>query len=214
MAPLVWRRRYLEQLLEQVPPHPAPRIELEQYTTPAPLVAHIVWVAETVYGDITGRRVLDLGCGTGRFSLAALLLGAEEVLAVDIDPRALSIAREVVPHLYREVTGEEPHLHLLCTDVKLLEVRRKFDTVLQNPPFGHHRPGADTEFLVKALQVSDVVYTMHKTSTRRYVLNLIEKYNFRAQVLFTVEYPIPPMFPHHRERKHIVLVDVIRAERC
>lgn len=39
-----------------------------------------------------GKRVLDLGCGSGILSLIALLLGAEKATAVDIDP----IARDTV----------------------------------------------------------------------------------------------------------------------
>lgn len=36
-----------------------------------------------------GRRVLDLGCGSGATSIAAALAGAKEVIANDIDPMAL-----------------------------------------------------------------------------------------------------------------------------
>ena len=35
-----------------------------------------------------GARVLDVGCGSGVLSVAAALLGADEVVAVDIDPEA------------------------------------------------------------------------------------------------------------------------------
>jgi D-alanine-D-alanine ligase len=38
----------------------------------------------------SGETVLDLGCGSGLLSIAAAKLGAEQVVAVDIDPRALA----------------------------------------------------------------------------------------------------------------------------
>ncbi len=41
-----------------------------------------------------GDAVLDLGCGSGILSIAALLLGASSVVAVDIDPAATRITRE------------------------------------------------------------------------------------------------------------------------
>lgn len=41
-----------------------------------------------------GVTVLDMGCGSGILSIAALLLGAKEVTAVDIDQLATKIARE------------------------------------------------------------------------------------------------------------------------
>ncbi len=42
---------------------------------------------------IAGRRVLDYGCGSGILAIAALLLGAGEATATDIDPQALTATR-------------------------------------------------------------------------------------------------------------------------
>ena len=39
---------------------------------------------------LIGKRVVDFGCGSGLLGIAALLLGASEVLATDTDPQALS----------------------------------------------------------------------------------------------------------------------------
>lgn len=41
-----------------------------------------------------GDLVLDLGCGSGILSIAALVLGAKEAIAVDIDPKAVDVAYE------------------------------------------------------------------------------------------------------------------------
>ncbi|MDO5548631.1 MAG: 50S ribosomal protein L11 methyltransferase [Eubacteriales bacterium] len=41
-----------------------------------------------------GDRLLDMGCGSGILSVAARLLGAEDIGAADIDPNAVNIARE------------------------------------------------------------------------------------------------------------------------
>ena len=40
--------------------------------------------------DLTGKTVIDFGCGSGILAIAALLLGAKEAHAVDIDPQALT----------------------------------------------------------------------------------------------------------------------------
>lgn len=42
---------------------------------------------------IAERRVLDYGCGSGILAIAALLLGAREATATDIDPQALTATR-------------------------------------------------------------------------------------------------------------------------
>ena len=36
--------------------------------------------------DFTGKRVLDMGCGTGILAILASLLGAEHITAIDFDP--------------------------------------------------------------------------------------------------------------------------------
>lgn len=42
---------------------------------------------------VAGRRVVDVGCGSGLVSLAAVRAGAAEVLALDVDPLALTATR-------------------------------------------------------------------------------------------------------------------------
>ncbi len=39
--------------------------------------------------DVSGKTVIDYGCGSGILGIAALLLGASKVIAVDNDPQAL-----------------------------------------------------------------------------------------------------------------------------
>lgn len=42
--------------------------------------------------------VLDVGCGSGILSIAALLLGAKRAVAIDVDPEAVRVARENAEH--------------------------------------------------------------------------------------------------------------------
>jgi len=46
--------------------------------------------------DLTGKRFLDIGCGSGLHSLAALRLGAREVVGLDIDPDSVATAQELL----------------------------------------------------------------------------------------------------------------------
>ncbi len=56
---------------------------------------------EAVHG---GERVIDVGTGSGILAIGAALLGARDVLAIDIDPTAVKVARENVAHNHLEQT--------------------------------------------------------------------------------------------------------------
>lgn len=70
----------------------------------------MVYTAEFEFGDVEGRTVLDLGCGTGMLGIAAGMLGAGIVVGHDIDPRALAIAAE-------NASNMDLDLDLVCCDV-------------------------------------------------------------------------------------------------
>ena len=57
----------------------------------APTRLCLTALEEAVHG---GETVLDLGCGSGILSIAALCLGASHAVAVDIDPKAVDVAYE------------------------------------------------------------------------------------------------------------------------
>jgi 2-polyprenyl-3-methyl-5-hydroxy-6-metoxy-1,4-benzoquinol methylase len=50
-------------------------------------------------GELRGRRFLDIGCGSGLNMLAALKLGAAEVVGIDIDENSVKAARQVLSGL-------------------------------------------------------------------------------------------------------------------
>ena len=100
--------------------------------------------------DLTGRTVLDFGCGSGVLAIAALLLGAERALACDIDPQALLATRENA-----RLNGVADRLEV-CLPALLQETSpatRTFDLVIANilagplvelapQLMGHCAPGA------------------------------------------------------------------------
>ncbi len=78
--------------------------------------------------------VLDLGCGSGILSVMAMLLGAKDAFAVDIDPNAVKIAEEnarknnIDSNLYTTAAGN------VLTDEALIATigKKKYDVVLAN----------------------------------------------------------------------------------
>jgi len=197
------KKQQLEVLLQQVRPHPHPASELEQYSTPAQIATDVLWLAHA-QGDIVGKRVADLGCGTAILGIGAKLLGASEVVAVDIDGAALAVATQNATRL--NVT-----LSFLTMDVR--DFAGSADTVLMNPPFGAQNPHADIPFLERALGVAPVVYTFHKAETEPFVVRRIEGFGGNPTHRKRYRFPIPHTMPFHREEVREVPVVLLRIVR-
>lgn len=60
---------------------------------------------------LTGKKVIDYGCGSGILAVAAAKMGAAEVRAVDIDPQALTATRANA-----ERNGVSPYIHTSMPD--------------------------------------------------------------------------------------------------
>lgn len=58
----------------------------------------VAGLSKLVGPDLTGKRFVDIGCGSGLHSLAALRLGAAEVLSLDIDPDSVATTRQMLEH--------------------------------------------------------------------------------------------------------------------
>ena len=63
--------------------------------------------------DLAGRSVIDYGCGSGILGIAALLLGADKVIAIDNDPQALLATRD---NLRRNHLGDDRLITCLPED--------------------------------------------------------------------------------------------------
>lgn len=203
------RKKDLEIILEKIPLHPFPKIELEQYATPVTIVSRLLWIASLTYDDIVGREILDLGAGTGRIGLGAALMGAGSVLLIDIDADALSVAWQSAKNLKLDSI-----VNVVVADVFNLPLREGilFDAVLQNPPFGVHHRGMDVEFLTRARKLANVIYSIHKESTKEYLEKFAEKIGCKVETIFVDELCIPPIYSFHMKRKHCVEIVVLRFE--
>jgi len=184
-------------------PHPSPRIGLEQYTIPADIAADILFLAGVVYRDIVGKSVIDLGTGTGRLAIGAVLMGARRAAGVDIDPVAINVAQE---------NSQLAKVNVDWIVGELDAIRGRFDTVLMNPPFGTKRRHVDKIFLRKAIGIGRVVYSIHKSATREHILAYLERCGCKVRAIHEYTLEIPRMFEHHRKRRHPVSVDCYRIE--
>jgi putative methylase len=213
------RKLDLEMFLSQIGPHPSPKPNIEQYTIPTDVAATMLYVAAYANNDIVDKRVVDLGCGTGRLALGAAFLGAGQVVGVDVDKNAVKLAFENsvkmdLKERAQWVAGDIDTIH------------GDFDTVLQNPPFGVQKRGADLKFLEKALEVAKVVYSLHKhpeldrifvkarkegivqVASSPFLKRFIEKRGGKIRAVYAMIMTIPYMFSFHQKRKHEFVVDL------
>ena len=91
------------------------------------------------FGRNRPKRVLDLGTGTGILAVAAALLGAEEVLAVDINRLSVNTARRNV-----ELNGLEGKVEIVEGDARKA-IEEEADLALMNIHFDVLDAITDTE---------------------------------------------------------------------
>jgi type I restriction enzyme M protein len=96
-----------------------------QYFTPRYVVELCLRLAQPQPHD----RVLDPACGSGAFLGAALRAGAHDVRGIDIDERAVRVAR-----LLMVARGADPSVIRHGDALRSIEVESA-DVVLSNPPF-------------------------------------------------------------------------------
>lgn len=199
----ITKKKHLEMAIQKVPKHPNPKVDLEQYSTPATIAADLLWNAYSL-GDISDKKVMDLGCGTGIFAIASKLLGAASAIGVDIDKDSTDLASSYC--------GD---VDFICSDICDLENDFDVDTIFQNPPFGSQKnakKGADLKFISKAIELSPkVLYSFHMASTEEFLISYFEKNDLEITHIFRYNFPIPKIYEFHTRESANVEVIVIRA---
>lgn len=89
--------------------------------------------ADLVANHIKGKRVLDMGCGSGRYSIALAALGAAEIVAVDYQAKAYARAAEHAKTLALPLTFREADI------LELPFADQSFDFVFSNGVLHHTR---------------------------------------------------------------------------
>jgi putative methylase len=220
------RKLDLEIFLSKAVPYSTPKPNLEQYTISPDAAATMLYIAAYANNDIINKKVLDLGCGTGRLALGAAFLGAKEVVGVDIDRTAVELASSNSAKL-----DFKDRVQWVATTLE--GIRGKFDTTLQNPPFGVQRRHADRKFLEKALVLGRNIYSLHKNITQDTTLiqklkkcqngviqvkpsafleKFIEKNGGQIRAVYAMIMTIPHMFDFHTRSKHEFVVDLYVIE--
>lgn len=196
-------KRQLEAQLSKLKILEKPNLKLEQYPVSSTVAGELLYMAGFEHDDLEGR-VIDLGTGTGRLAIGTSLMGADEIVAVDIDEQSLSIAKE---------NAERVHARVEWIHSDIEKVNGRFDAVIMNPPYGTRTSHADTRFLEKAFQLAPVTYSIHKSATREYLVQFLTKSGWKADQVRSMRMDIPHLFEFHEKKRGMVEVDIYRITR-
>lgn len=206
-------KKRLEIILSKLKPIENPKPTLEQYTIPGDLAADILHFAY-LNGDVEDKIIFDFGCGTGRLAIGALLLGAKEVVGIDNDYKVLETAEENLHSVISDKLAVKGSVKFVQSDIR--DFSGKCDTIIQNPPFGIQKKHADREFLEKALECGNRIYSLHKDGyekTQDFIKKMVESKRGRVDKVIPYKFPIPHMFVFHDKPKKEISVDLYVIEK-
>ncbi len=193
-------KRQLEVRLGKLKILQTPSLKLEQYPVSAEVASELLYMSGFEHNDLNGQ-IIDLGSGTGRLAIGAALMGAENVVGVDVDARALALARENA-----ETVGVQ--VEWVLSDIG--KISGAFDAVIMNPPYGTRTLHADIAFLEKAFQIARTTYSIHKSATRDFLLQFVKKRNRQVDEVRSMKMEIPHLFGFHRKKQRQLEVDLYR----
>jgi putative methylase len=197
------KKKKLEILLEKVPNKKIPLSNLEQYNTPASIASDIIYIAYQ-FGDIENKKIIDLGCGTGVFSVGAILIGAKNVIGIDIDKNCIKIARKF---------SKENNLNVEYFIMDVSKLNKSCDTVIMNPPFGAQKSNykADRKFLEKGFEIAKIIYSIHLSKTIPFINKMIKSMGGKIDYSKEYFFPIPKIFDFHKKEIKNYKVTLIRV---
>lgn len=185
------KKKEFEMVLQKIESPAKTKANLEQYMTPAKIASDILWKAYHK-GDIAGKFVIDLGCGTGIFSIGAALLKAKKVIGVDIDKNLIEIAKK---------EAKKFGLKIKFFSMDIENFYEKGDVVIMNPPFGaqYSNRKADKKFLMKAMDVANTIYSIHLKDSIPFIKKFV-KLPWNFYVLEEHKFPIKATMPFHEKK--------------
>lgn len=199
----------LERALSTLAGFAHPRVDLEQYPTPAAPAAHLLHLA-SLRGDLTKRPVLDLGSGTGILAIGAVLAGAVEVIGLERDSAAIDIARS-----NEKDNGLADSVSWVRGDASAAPICPSEPlTVLMNPPFGaqkEHRH-ADRAFLETVSDVAAVSYSFHNAGSESFITNFVTDHGGQVTDKAAVEFDLGRQFDFHTSESRAIDVEFYRIE--
>lgn len=193
------RKKKIEIIISKLKSYEFPKVELEQYETPSNVISEIVSEINLI-NSLNQKRILEIACGTGKFSIALAFFNPKMIIAFDIDKDAIKIAKsnyDSIKDIYNLSS-----VFFLVADVKKVNFRKKFDLVIMNPPFGIQGKIKDIEFLEFAFKNSNFVVSIHPNGKNLIFFERFgKKFNFKLIRYKKIIFRIRRLFSFHRKKE-------------
>ncbi len=109
-------------------------------------------LAFDILGDLSGKSILDIGCGSGRYMFKAVEKNASSVIGIDAAEGAIEEAKNIASEL-----GVEDRLEFIVNDFMDIDFNRKFNVLFAVGYFDYIFNSED--HLRKMLELSDgIIY--------------------------------------------------------
>ena len=182
-------------LLSSLPPHPCGDIELEQYTTSGDIAAS--WLAQiAAFGDLsTDSSIADLGAGNGILGVGAALMGVPQVVLVEVDEQACSVAFQSI-----EQAGVSDSVEIFCKRVDDSLDLSGADLIISNPPWGTQKPKSDRPFLDAIIRSNTIAHLMHSAEAT-HIEAIFESAGWKVERYWETDFALPAAYSHHYSRQ-------------
>ena len=189
------RQRRLAMLLSSLPSHPCGDVELEQYSTSGDVAAS--WLAQiAAFGDFNENTVVvDLGAGNGILGIGAALMGAAQVVLIEVDEKACSVAFEAI-----EAVGVENTVEVICKNVDSSVDIAGAGVVISNPPWGVQKEKADRPFLELMLRSGAICHLMHSAEST-HIESIFSKAGWNVERYWETDFALPAAYTHHSRKQ-------------
>ena len=181
-------------LLSSLPPHPCGDIELEQYATSGDIAAS--WLAQiATFGDLsTDSSIADLGAGNGILGIGAALMGVSQVVLVEVDEQACSVAFQSI-----EQAGVSDSVEIFCKRVDDSLDLSGADLIISNPPWGTQKPKSDRPFLDAIIRSNTIAHLMHSAEAT-HIETIFESAGWEVERYWETDFAIPAAYSQHYSR--------------
>jgi release factor glutamine methyltransferase len=168
--------------------------------------------------DFKGKRVLDVGTGSGALGIYAALKGAIAT-AIDINPQAVETARLNAARNGLKAVEHAPGMIARYSDLFDEVPRQVFDFILINPPFYAIQPENNAEHAFYAgpeLAYFDKLFRQmpaYMTDTTRVWMILSEDCDFRIITAWAARYglELPVVFTRKKWGERLFIVQVCKV---